>query len=360
NEKYEYTVSGGKLIGYNTKAPGLSIVDEYVDITYFKQTSGAEFEAVDEMRNAGTYRVKVQLNKTFEENNPNYAAETVYATYTILKLVVNVTLSTNGFVPSQTETGLLLLGAVFEKGKTYNIEYTVSMAGSVSNSISIVKAQTSIVFASDITSSGRYPFSVEIVDSKIDKSNYNLVGANGILELTTRHIGTTNATVDLDSVVVANKLVANEVYNSSATASDMDLWLKVEQYMPSISQQASLAAMVRLELYYGSSIVGLNGANATIEVEIPKEIGNMEDIAIYMVTAEGGLQRLTDYTVTSDGKIRYTTDYLGDLMFVNLRTQMLPLWAIILISVAGGVILLTLAVAGVCLIIRKRNLHTLA
>ncbi|MDE6060220.1 MAG: hypothetical protein K2G31_01955, partial [Clostridia bacterium] len=359
NEKFEYTVSGSKLIGFNNKAPELSLKDEFVDISYFKQVSGAEFEEVDEMRDAATYRVKVQLNKAFEESNPNYVAETVYATYTILKLIVNVTISANGYVPSETSTGLLLLGAMFEKGKTYKIDYTVAMAGSVSNSISIIKAQTDVVFASDITNSGRYPFSIEIVDSKIDKNNYSLVGANGVLELTTRHISTTNAAVDLENDVVANRLVANEVYSSSASASDMDLWLKVEQYMPVIGDRASLAAMVRLELYYGSSVVSLNGATATIEVDIPKEIGGMDDIAIYMVTAEGGLKRLTDYTITSDGKIRYTTDYLGDLMFVNLKAQLLPLWAIILIAVASGVMVITLAVAGVCLIIRKRNLHRL-
>ncbi len=353
---FKYGVSGANnMIGCDVR-----ILPEETDITYAMLKDG-NFEEVDMdkgMINAGIYRVTVSLNSLFADNNPNYAAESVSATYTVLRAVVQINISTDGYQNTYSNN-ILHLAAVYEKGKEYVIDYTVSMPDAP-ESIKLTKDQTSVVFQKNIASSGRYPFAVEVVNGgkSFNSDNYNLVGANGVLELTTNYVSSDSGSVNLSEAVVANRFVARTVVNGQGNASDLDYWTKVNQYMPHIDSQASLAAVVRLALYYGSEVVDTRGTAVAVSVAIPEEVRSMDGIALYTVTAEGGLKRLSDYTV-KDGRIEYTTDFLGALVFVDLNPELLPFWAVITISVVCAVLGIALVGAVVALIIRKKQLSKL-
>ena len=230
------------------------------------------------------------------------------------------------------------------------------MSADTPSSILIKAQDTKLVFANEIKSSGRYLFSVAITASGINASNYNVVGGGGMLELTTTNVSSSNATLELSKDIVANRVVAHEVYDETATANDMELWSKVDKYMPHIDQNASISAIVRLSLYYGNSIVSLNGTTATVDVRLPENIKSLDGIAIYTVTSSGGLERLSDYELTQDGRLKYETDFLGALVFVDLNANALPTWAVILIAVGCCAVVLTLAVTFIGLAIKKSKL----
>ncbi len=356
-EKFEYTVSGGdSMITYLVR-DGLNIRKEDANVEYFRQISSGKYEKVDEMRDAATYQVRVSLNDSFKVNNPNYnEKEIATGTFTIVRAIVNVKIDCGDYKVATASNGSLILGAVYDSAKTYNINYTLSMSADTPSSILIKAQDTKLVFANEIKSSGRYLFSVAITASGINASNYNVVGGGGMLELTTTNVSSSNATLELSKDIVANRVVAHEVYDETATANDMELWSKVDKYMPHIDQNASISAIVRLSLYYGNSIVSLNGTTATVDVRLPENIKSLDGIAIYTVTSSGGLERLSDYELTQDGRLKYETDFLGALVFVDLNANALPTWAVILIAVGCCAVVLTLAVTFIGLAIKKSKL----
>lgn len=356
---FVYGVSGANNMITYLHNGEVSIRDGYADISYEIKNDKEEFVPVDELRNAGVYRVTVKLNSRFAENNPNYLAETVTATYNILKATVNVSISTEGYEVLSHLDSILKLGATYDQDKTYDIDYSVSMQNAPEDII-LPKAQTTVKFERDIVSSGRYPFAVVITDGKFDKNNYRLVNNNGVLELTTKQVANENGSVTLDeNEVVANRLVAKKIVEGVASGTDLDLWTKVNNYMPYIDKNAKLASVVRLELYYDNNYVDLDGESMQVSVAIPEEVGKMDGKAVYVVTRDGTLKRLTDYTITEDGKIEYTTDHLGSLVFVDLHPRALELWQIIAISVAAGIVAIAIIWTIVALAVRKSQLKKL-
>ena len=358
---FEYSLDGG-LIGYK-QGDSLTILEEYAEISYEMLVDGS-YVAVKEMKNAGVYRVTVALNDKFAEDsrNRNYMPETATAQYTIMRAVVNVNII-EGDYKLTNSNGEYVLDTAYVEGKEYVINYTMYMAAGVPEEIKLAKENTHIVFAKDIASPGMYKFDVEIIessDNRFDKNNYNIVGAKGTLALTTVFVQTVNgaSSVQLSDAVVANRFVAQEIINGSGSAYDLDYWQKVESYMPRIGGNASLAAVVKTTLYYGKTVVDIEGSSVDVSVALPVEVSDMDGIAVYIVTREGGLKLLSDYTI-NNGKIEYKTDYLGAVVFVDISAAKLPLWAIITLSVTGGILGVSLIWAGIALIIRKRRLQTL-
>lgn len=333
---FKYGVNGSNnMISYKSNA-GISIIEGDVEFTY-EMLVDNEYVPLDSktgMRNAGVYRVTGKLTEQFATRYKNFIGdESSTVTYNIIKAVVNVTVSGEGY---KKISNPLTLGATYEEGKKYEIGYTISMNG-YPNDIKLTENDTRLVFEKEITSSGRYHFNVEVLDSVKDKENYNIVGAAGVLELTTKFVETANGSVSLEDDIVANRFVAHTVVEGKGNGFDAEMWSNVEQYMPYINEQAKLSAVVRLSLYYGTTAVNLNGSSVAVSVAIPESVGSLEGKAVYTVNSNGGLTRLTDYQVV-DGNIEYTTDYLGALVFVDLTPEILPMWAWITIIVVGGVL----------------------
>ncbi|MDE7372470.1 MAG: hypothetical protein K2N18_00235, partial [Clostridia bacterium] len=334
------------------------ITADMVDISY-EVLSGDEYVAVsDGIRNAGIYRITVALNDKFAEDNSNYLKETVVATYTVLRALVDVTISTDGY-NEKVGTSVKPLVAEFNANKTsYEIGYSIANMPELAEDIQLPKTQTALVFEKEINSPGRYAFSIKITEGELDAGNYKLVGEQGVLELNTKTVETDNASVSVGNAVVANKLIAKEIYEGRGNGADIDLWSNVNEYMAYIDSNAKLNAVVRLELYCDDTLVTYKAGGIDVSVEIPDVVGDLQGKAVYMVTSDGGLQRL-DYTVT-DGRIEYNTNYLGALVFVDLTPNTLPLWLIILIAVGASLVAITVVWTAVALAVRKSKLKKIA
>ncbi len=346
------------MIGYLDNGE-VNIKSGHAVIKYELQ-DGDKYVEVNELLNAGVYRVTVSLNDKFEESNPNYAKETAVATYTILKAVVNVSISSEGYTEKLTGGSIKHLAADYEQGKQYAISYTVNMADSPA-AIAVPKSQTTVVFEKQINASGVYPFAIVMTDGELSPNNYRFANANGVLELATSHVSTGNSEVTIvDKKVVANQFVATPIVKETSSGSDTELWSQIDKYMPHIDPRANLASVVKLGLYYDGQSVQLDGASLNVSVAIPDAVGNMDGKVIYTVTKEGNLKRLTDYTVTEDGKISYTTDYLGALVFVDFTSNLLPTWQMALIGIAIAFVVIATVWTVTAYVIRKKQLKKLA
>ncbi len=356
---FEYGLSGANnMIGYLDNGE-VNIKSGHAVIKYELQ-DGDKYVEVNELLNAGVYRVTVSLNDKFEESNPNYAKETAVATYTILKAVVNVSISSEGYTEKLTGGSIKHLAADYEQGKQYAISYTVNMADSPA-AIAVPKSQTTVVFEKQINASGVYPFAIVMTDGELSPNNYRFANANGVLELATSHVSTGNSEVTIvDKKVVANQFVATPIVKETSSGSDTELWSQIDKYMPHIDPRANLASVVKLGLYYDGQSVQLDGASLNVSVAIPDAVGNMDGKVIYTVTKEGNLKRLTDYTVTEDGKISYTTDYLGALVFVDFTSNLLPTWQMALIGIAIAFVVIATVWTVTAYVIRKKQLKKLA
>lgn len=356
---FEYGLSGANnMIGYLDNGE-VNIKSGHAVIKYELQ-DGDKYVEVNELLNAGVYRVTVSLNDKFEESNPNYAKETAVATYTILKAVVNVSISSEGYTEKLTGGSIKHLAADYEQGKQYEISYTVNMADSPA-AIAVPKSQTTVVFEKQINASGVYPFAIVMTDGELSPNNYRFANANGVLELATSYVSTGKSEVTIvDKKVVANQFVATPIVKETSSGSDTELWSQIDKYMPHIDPRANLASVVKLGLYYDGQSVQLDGASLNVSVAIPEAVGNMDGKVIYTVTKEGNLKRLTDYTVTEDGKISYTTDYLGALVFVDFTSNLLPTWQIVLICLAIAFVVIATVWTVTAYVIRKKQLKKLA
>lgn len=358
-EKYEYKVSGGEnMITY--RAGGLlDVKDGYADISYELLKANGEYESVDEMLNAGTYRVTVALNDTFEKNNPNHYKETKTATYTVMKARVNVLISADGYTDGGVIMGEKTLIASYDANRQYTVGYGISNSAETPTSLHLKADQTELEIKGDINSPGRYAFEIKLKEGVLDINNYRLVDAKGVIELTTKTVVNGNASVELESEAVVNRLVAKQIAEGKGSGSDIELWTSIKEYMPYVDKNASLASVVRLELYCDDRFVEYNGGNISLSVAIPDEVGDLDGKAVYMVTRNGTLVRLEDYTVR-DGKIEYTTDYLGALVFVDLTPYSLPLWLKIVIGVSVSLFVIAVTWTVVALVVRKSRLKKLA
>ena len=356
-KSYKYTVSGtGNHIDF---ADGVVIRSGDADITHEKLQGDAYVPAENnEMCDAGTYRVTIALNDKFAERNRNYNKETVVATYTIMRAKVNVDISKDGYEKKTVSGGVVTLSDMYDGERNYQVAYSVSMDAGLPSDIVLPKEQTELKFENAITSSGRYAFNVQVKDGKLNKDNYVIVGGKGVLELSTKFVAADNADITMTEAVVANRFEARVVDGELGSGKDMDLWSKIDLYMPHIDSNASIAAVVQVSLYYGKSVVDLKGNRVNVSIDIPQEVGSLEGKAIYYVNKEGGLSKLEGYEV-SGGKLKYATDHLGALVFVDLTPAGLPTWAVALIVCLVVAAVITVAWTVVAYVIRKSKLKKL-
>ncbi|MCM1455968.1 MAG: hypothetical protein NC037_05540, partial [Bacteroides sp.] len=218
---YAYEVGGEGVNKMISSVCDLSA--NHVNISY-AVLRGKDYEAVDEMRNAGTYRVTIELNSSFADDYPNYATDTVAVTYKILTATVDVIISNVGYteVPN---TSVKTLTAEYDSAKTsYEIAYDIINMSGLDAALQLPKSQTVLSFDKEITSAGRYPFSIKIVKGDLDENNYKLVGAQGVLVLTTKNVEASDASINVGSNIVANRLVAKEITQDKGSGTDLGLW----------------------------------------------------------------------------------------------------------------------------------------
>lgn len=360
--RYDYVLGNNDRNSVITYSDKVTVSSDSVTINYKKRNDRGEFVSIGGILDAGTYMITVELGNKFETDNPNYRKETVTATYNVLRAVVNVVISTEGYTTSSERKNVVTLGTVFDANKNYDascIGYSVEMKDkNLPQSIAIPKEATQVVFDSKADKPGRYPFSIRITDDHFDASNYNLVGAEGILELTTANIANETSKIELPEAIVANRFVSNEIIGNAGTVYEGELWDNVSKYMPHIDGQASLSAIIELEVYYGDTKLDMKGKNVKVDVALPANVTSLDGIAFYTVTENGGLVRLTDYEVSNDGRtISYSTSNLSPLIIVDVNPSGLPLWVIITICVVAGIVAIAAIWTTIALIIRKRQLR---
>lgn len=369
---------------YNGKAQAYSIAsnlsyqdgvngvndDEYTIKYYAKDGKTWKEIDKDSVMNAGTYQVEVALNDRFEETHTNYKKSSATTKFVINKVDVIVNIDTTGYTSSteQQDSGsTTILTATYEQGKSYPIDYTVTMGNGYNNdsAVAISKADTQVAFARDaITKAGRYSFTVVI--TKDSASNYNVLGNAGVLQLVANNFNADNGSVSIDgSGVLANELVVREIVQNGISSDDISYVAIVKQYMPVITKEAELkhdakvAAILKMDLYCDGQRVVLDGETTSISVAIPASVnGDLKDIALYTVTKDGGLKKLTDYKV-NDGKIEYTTDYVSALVFVDINAPAMETWKVAVIISAVVLFVVIVAVCVVGIVVRKKQLKNL-
>ena len=352
--------------GINNKiTSAVALGDKDVKVSY-ELYDGEKYTSVNSVVNAGTYRVTLSLSDEFLKLKPNYKPETVQTTLTVIRAIVNVTIDSQGYESTselQNGTKVTKISAPYDKERTYDVSYSVEMdQRSDDPSIALDVDSTKLVWNKTIASPGRYAFSIVLDDEDKLASNYNFVGASGILELTATSLDAGDNQVKfVDGGIVANRLVVKEIKTDSVLASDMSYLEAIEQYVSILSRQAGLkddaqvAAVLRIGFYLDDQLVNVLGTPTTVSVALPSQVKNMKGIAIYTVTEQGGLKKLTDYAI-ENGKLTYTADYVSGIVFVDVNPQSIEPWkvATIVCVVLAVVIIVTVCVVGT--IIRKRQL----
>lgn len=362
NGKEHVYVTSGKN---NKITSTVALGDKDVKVSY-ELYDGEGYTSVNSVVNAGTYRVTLSLSDEFLKLHPNYKPETVQTTLTVIRAIVNVTIDSQGYESTselQNGTKVTKISAPYDKERTYDVSYTVEMdQRSDDPSIALDVDSTKLVWNKTIASPGRYAFSIVLDDEDKLASNYNFVGASGILELTATSLDAGDNQVKfVDGGIVANRLVVKEIKTDSVLASDMSYLEAIEQYVSILSRQAGLkddaqvAAVLRIGFYLDDQLVNVLGTPTTVSVALPSQVKNMKGIAIYTVTEQGGLKKLTDYAI-ENGKLTYTADYVSGIVFVDVNPQTIEPWkvATIVCVVLAVVIIVTVCVVGT--IIRKRQL----
>lgn len=356
-----------QMVGNDAKISykNVQIEDPYseFDLKIEKLVDGEYVEA--KLCDAGTYRLTISPNERFSKLHTNQKAETVQTIYTISRAVVNIDLDTDGFTKSAIAGAGIKLTAVYDADANYDLDYTVTMSGDVDESIVIGKDDTDFIVSKAINQPGRYSFDVQIVNSELNKDNYNIVGGYGTIELSTQTLSSNNSGIQIEGTgVVANRLVVTEITQGVGTASDAALLETVKSYMPLISKEAELdftpevVAVLDVKLYCDGNTVSLEGKQTKMSIALPKDIDNLDGIAVYTVTEQGTLKRLTDFTV-ANGNIEYTTDYLGALVFVDLTEEGLASWIIYLIVSIAVLLAVAVVVTLITYFVRKFKLKKL-
>ncbi len=358
--------------------PLLSETDADGNVTYYYMDGNTRNDYAGkpqsfEIKDAGTYRVVVALNDRFESENPNYAKTSFTASITVRKAIVNISgIRMNGSAARANEiaTAPVVLNEKFSENATYNIDYNVAM-GDPSNAAALTKAMTKIVFAKEINSAGRYTFRVTVNGQDLNADNYNFVGADGILELTASAFESGNSDFGMRLVddsgnetagVIANRLEVRNILRKSGSGADVELWDKVNQYMPYINSKARLAGVVHMDLYCDNQRVAAKGL-MELTIKIPESVDqNLKDAAVYVRTPEGGLAKLSDYqlkTAADGSSIVFVTDYLGEVVFVDFSTPTLPKWAVWSAVGAAGAVAAFVLIVVLAYVVRKSKLKKL-
>lgn len=374
--KHEYATAGGEnRISYNNLTNGYNLVKN-ADFTLTHQVlKDGKYVTIsaNEVVNAGKYRVIVALTDKFlaSECGKNYNAASTVAELQVLRAIVNVTLSSDGYAMSEEMidgSTVMKLTGDFVEGKNYSVGYEVAMA-SASNApaIAIDKSQTKLVGLEGIKSAGKYSFAVVLSDDTLSQDNYVFMSSTGVLELTTKSLassGGSSINITEGKGVVANKLEVKEIKTNNALASDMSYLKAVEQYVAAMSQKAgvkdaSVAAVLRVNLYLDDQLVLLSNTPTTVTVALPESVKNLNGIAIYYVNENGGLTKLTDYVV-NDGKLTYSANYVNGIVFVDVNHQSLDAWKIYVIVAAVVIVTLIVVATVVTIVVKKSKLKKLA
>lgn len=374
--KHEYATAGGEnRISYNNLTNGYNLVKN-ADFTLTHQVlKDGKYVTIsaNEVVNAGKYRVIVALTDKFlaSECGKNYNAASTVAELQVLRAIVNVTLSSDGYAMSEEMidgSTVMKLTGDFVEGKNYSVGYEVAMA-SASNApaIAIDKSQTKLVGLEGIKSAGKYSFAVVLSDDTLSQDNYVFMSSTGVLELTTKSLASSDGSsinITEGKGVVANKLEVKEIKTNNALASDMSYLKAVEQYVAAMSQKAgvkdaSVAAVLRVNLYLDDQLVLLSNTPTTVTVALPESVKNLNGIAIYYVNENGGLTKLTDYVV-NDGKLTYSANYVNGIVFVDVNHQSLDAWKIYVIVAAVVIVTLIVVATVVTIVVKKSKLKKLA
>lgn len=375
-EKHEYATAGVEnRISYNILTNGYNLVKN-ADFTLTHQVlKDGKYVTIsaNEVVNAGKYRVIVALTDKFlaSECGKNYNAASTVAELQVLRAIVNVTLSSDGYAMSEEMidgSTVMKLTGDFVEGKNYSVGYEVAMA-SASNApaIAIDKSQTKLVGLEGIKSAGKYSFAVVLSDDTLSQDNYVFMSSTGVLELTTKSLTSSDGSsinITEGKGVVANRLEVKEIKTNNALASDMSYLKAVEQYVAAMSQKAgvkdaSVAAVLRVNLYLDDQLVLLSNTPTTVTVALPESVKNLNGIAIYYVNENGGLTKLTDYVV-NDGKLTYSANYVNGIVFVDVNHQSLDAWKIYVIVAAVVIVTLIVVATVVTIVVKKSKLKKLA
>lgn len=374
--KHEYATAGGEnRISYNNLTNGYNLVkDADFTLTYQVLKDGKYVTiSANEVVNAGKYRVIVALTDKFlaSECGKNYNAASTVAELQVLRAIVNVTFSSDGYAMSEEMidgSTVMKLTGDFVEGKNYSVGYEVAMA-SASNApaIAIDKSQTKLVGLEGIKSAGKYSFAVVLSDDTLSQDNYVFMSSTGVLELTAKSLASSDGSsinITEGKGVVANRLEVKEIKTNNALASDMSYLKAVEQYVAAMSQKAgvkdaSVAAVLRVNLYLDDQLVLLSNTPTTVTVALPESVKNLNGIAIYYVNENGGLTKLTDYVV-NDGKLTYSANYVNGIVFVDVNHQSLDAWKIYVIVAAVVIVTLIVVATVVTIVVKKSKLKKLA
>lgn len=375
-EKHEYATAGSaNRVSYNALTDNYNLVKN-VDYTiaYEALIDGnyAQIDAKDVL-NAGKYRVTVKLTDAFL-NSPigkNYKAASTVAELQVLRAIVNVSISADGYTQSEEMvegSTVMKLTGEFTEGKKYSIGYSVAMSAATdAEKIAIDKSQTKLVGLDTIASAGKYSFAVVLADSDLDANNYVFMSSTGILELTTKTLAASDGSsieITEGKGIVANRLEVKEIKTNNALASDMSYLQAVEQYVAAMSKKAGIenarvAAALRVNLYLDNQLVLLSNTPTTVTVALPESVKNLNGIAIYYVNENGGLTKLTDYQV-NDGKLTYSANYVNGIVFVDVTQQTLETWKICVIAVSVAMFVLIVVATVVSIVVKKSKLKKLA
>lgn len=374
--KHEYATAGGEnRISYNNLTNGYILVKNADFTLTYQVLKDGKYVTIsaNEVVNAGKYRVVVALTDKFltSECGKNYNASSTVAELQVLRAIVNVTLSSDGYAMSEEMidgSTVMKLTGDFVEGKNYSVGYEVAMA-SASNApaIAIDKSQTKLVGLEGIKSAGKYSFAVVLSDDTLSQDNYVFMSSTGVLELTTKSLASSDGSsinITEGKGVVANRLEVKEIKTNNALASDMSYLKAVEQYVAAMSQKAgvkdaSVAAVLRVNLYLDDQLVLLSNTPTTVTVALPESVKNLNGIAIYYVNENGGLTKLTDYVV-NDGKLTYSANYVNGIVFVDVNHQSLDAWKIYVIVAAVVIVTLIVVATVVTIVVKKSKLKKLA
>lgn len=374
--KHEYATAGGEnRISYNNLTNGYNLVKNADFTLTYQVLKDGKYVTIsaNEVVNAGKYRVIVALTDKFlaSECGKNYNAASTVAELQVLRAIVNVTLSSDGYAMSEEMidgSTVMKLTGDFVEGKNYSVGYEVAMA-SASNApaIAIDKSQTKLVGLEGIKSAGKYSFAVVLSDDTLSQDNYVFMSSTGVLELTTKSLASSDGSsinITEGKGVVANRLEVKEIKTNNALASDMSYLKAVEQYVAAMGQKAgvkdaSVAAVLRVNLYLDDQLVLLSNTPTTVTVALPESVKNLNGIAIYYVNENGGLTKLTDYVV-NDGKLTYSANYVNGIVFVDVNHQSLDAWKIYVIVAAVVIVTLIVVATVVTIVVKKSKLKKLA
>lgn len=374
--KHEYATAGGaNRISYNNLTNGYNLVKNADFTLTYQVLKDGKYVTIsaNEVVNAGKYRVIVALTDKFlaSECGKNYNAASTVAELQVLRAIVNVTLSSDGYAMSEEMidgSTVMKLTGDFVEGKNYSVGYEVAMA-SASNApaIAIDKSQTKLVGLEGIKSAGKYSFAVVLLDDTLSQDNYVFMSSTGVLELTAKSLASSDGSsinITEGKGVVANRLEVKEIKTNNALASDMSYLKAVEQYVAAMSQKAgvkdaSVAAVLRVNLYLDDQLVLLSNTPTTVTVALPESVKNLNGIAIYYVNENGGLTKLTDYVV-NDGKLTYSANYVNGIVFVDVNHQSLDAWKIYVIVAAVVIVTLIVVATVVTIVVKKSKLKKLA